>query len=245
MANNCLVTKLKDVVINDNLRYFNTVVAKVDTATQSDDELRFYISPITGKTLDATIRDQAAVFYDTTFNVYGKSAKIIGHQSLTDDGKQLVYVTAGEYDIHIKNAIDLKYMYLGSGITVDIIGLRGCDGIETLTGRIAPLKCSGDVANLADCTGLITAELGGADCFGDITSLAKCINLTNLDVRTSSITSPNGHIHDLFASMVQIGGRNSGTLKCWVNGNLGTEGTSATATFYPISPEHPNGYERI
>ena len=243
---NCLVTKLKAIVNNDNLPYFDTVVISVNADTKSDDLLRFGLSSVDGKPIKITIMDSSKVMYhtDNTFTqVYGNSATIIG--STTDDNKQIVDVSEGNYKIHIERKANIKSIYIGAGMSINLINLQSCYELTEMSARVGILKCVGDCANLKDCTKLTELQLGGSDCYGNITSLANLVNLTILDIRTSRIDSPNHKFDDFLDAVVQVGGRSSGTMKIYSNGNLGIEGVVSDFQFYPVSSEHPRGWEML
>lgn len=241
----CLLTELKGVFDNENLDYLNTVVLYVNAQSQNDDALRFSISPLAGQSLDAIIKDDVAVFYDSNnqfTSPYGRTAKIVGISSLTDDGKQIVDAGMGNYKILVRNSPGLDNMYLGSSISVNLKSLKKSIGLTSINARTGVLQCVGDIANLSNLVEMTSVQLGGAECVGNLASLAKCIKLTLLNINTSGITSSDGTMTPLFAGMV-ANGRNSGQMRVVSNANLGTAGANVDVVFYPVSPEHPNGYE--
>lgn len=243
---NCLLTELKGTIENNNLEFFNTMLLYVNGTTQSDDALRFSISPLTGQSLTAIIKDDDAVFYDTNnqfTSPYGNKAVIVGTNCITDDGKQIVDVGPGNYKILVRNAEGLGgSLYLGSAISVNLKSIKKSVGLTILSARVGVLKCVGNISDIADLTELTTAQLGGAECVGDIASLSKCIKLTTVNFNTSGVTSSDSTIYPLLDGMV-ANGRDSGSMRVTANGNLGTAGASIDVTFYPVSEEHPNGYE--
>lgn len=245
---NCLVTKLKSIVDNNNLPYLDTVVISVNADTQSDDLLRFQPSPVSGKSIDVVLMDASKVMYhtDNTFtNVYGNSATLVGNPAVTDDNKNIVDVSQGNYKIHIKGKANIYDLSLGGGMSINLADLQSCLELTSLSARVGTLKCVGDCANLKNCTKLTDLQLGSSDCYGDITSLANLVNLTILDVRTSIIDSPNHSLNDFLDAVVQVGGRNSGIIRIYINGNFGAEGTAIDIQFYPVSSEHPRGWKTL
>lgn len=235
---NCLVTKLKGVVDNTNLKKLGVFTVEVTGATSAE---LFTMRPYQGSTI--TFKDLTNTFSD------GTTEKTITRDS---DG---VLLAAGNHKIEVspkynidtlalnnaKYAFDVEDLYAGNNYTIfnfensnavgnivkiltayttriqlnntdvelNLNSVRICTQLQVVTGS---RKTAGDIIVFSNLTSLTTVALqNNTHITGNIKSFGACTNLTRLNVGGSSLIE--GTVED-FVAMQNISGRasyNAGT----------------------------------
>lgn len=187
---NCLVTKLKAVVNNDNLEKFGVLVLK--TTSKDQGAYKLSVSMQNPGTIDAVDGG--------TIKSYGRGGTTDTHQdipALTPEGTTWKAALSTENTFELKNKYDLLTLSMFSDEyydNFDLAQLKGCYNLKVFTGCV-----TGNLSSISELTSLTKLNLTRASnsrkLKGDISSLASLLNLTNLGLdRNTALT---GSISDL------------------------------------------------
>lgn len=171
---NCLVTKLKASVNNDNLPILNTMKFFKDWV-QSSYNTNYYVNviPADGKTLTAYLSD-GKVFLDQSGNPMSNT--------LTITSSNFVHVPLDRCTMFIKNKADIKKVQSTfTDFTIPLSEFSYCTNIE-----IIRLYLSGDTKDISMNTKLVefySQNHNGIS--GNISDFGKCTSLTVLTVNSN------------------------------------------------------------
>lgn len=236
---NCLVTKLKSVVNNDNLDYFDGIKITVKPFEGYADScfLRF---------VNAT--EAFEVFCPDGGNHLSTSSDLSNAtSSITVPAAQMsnfnIYVDkTTEYSIVLKckySSVNTMYFY-GKVINIDVSDFKYMTGINGFT--CYDTTASGDINQFTEISALISFIVRGssANATGNLSTFNSAKNLLTLFVGTGGFT---GEIKDLADAQVAGGSpRTSGSLAITSNGFLTLNGvlvpynTTKTITFDSTLP---------
>lgn len=185
---NCLVTKLKAVVDNDNLEKFGVLVLK--TTSKDQGAYKFGIIMQNPGTIDAVDGG--------TIKSYRSGGTTDTHQDIpaqTDSTWKAALSTESTFEL--KNKYDLLTLTLFSDEyydNFDLAQLKGCYNLGILIGCV-----SGNLSSISELASLAYLNLERANksskLKGDVSSLAALVNLAILNINKN--TAITGSIADL------------------------------------------------
>jgi hypothetical protein len=171
---NCLVTKLKASVDNDNLPILNTLKFFKDWV-QSSYNTNYYINvtPADGKTLEASLAD-GKVFLDNSGNP--------STNTLTITYSYFVHVPLDRCTMFIKNKADIKKVQSTfTDFTIPLSEFSYCTNIE-----IIRLYVSGDTKDISMNTKLVEFYSQYQHSIsGNISDFGKCTSLEKLEINSN------------------------------------------------------------
>ena len=201
MANNCLVTKLKAVVNNSNLKKLGVF----DIYGTGNADIGFKgSSPITVKCISGSMYSDSA-----------RTQAITEKEIPVSDNAAYVYITNGTH-IEVSNKYAITFVYAtiatdkistedfkySTGITrltvpqikgelSDLSGLTSCTTLELVGSSIQYVDAhdlKGDIADIAGLTALTKINLMRArEVYGSFESLGKCTALTDIKIADTFI----------------------------------------------------------
>lgn len=201
--NNCLITKLKTSIDNDNLLtldYFTIWVNGI--ASPSDDQMMVQINPSTR----TTIKVKKGTFSDGTTERIISPSQWGSQLILSNDGGIVLVKKTDIASIYFSGTTDRNH------ITIDAQDLHGMLNINALTLRELRIKngTTSDFAKLLSLTNLTLDDSLVTDDFitGKIEDFAPLINLTTF---LCTLKNVSGNLEDFIAGQCKAG-RISGTL---------------------------------
>lgn len=251
MSTNCLVTKLKEVVSNDNLKeigvmyitlsYKNAAMLDITSSVDQDiiaSEGNFIVSYQKVKTLHLKANTKTTVYSDAQLKVKIPNKYVITY-------------------IHYKSSIpefnieDLEYSMgltaiAGNTDSTNITGnIKYLKNKVSMTELVIPYsKVTGELSDIADLKHLTNLNISNTKISGDIRTLSSFIELTNIKIAGSNIY---GTLESLVVGQVS-GGRTSGSIamghlrfcpNVTFNG-VNPNDSNATLTWEPNSAESTN-----
>lgn len=237
MANNCLLTKLKSVVQNDNLvklGEMSLTVKSVDSPTTEQSGVRF----ITGA--GAITLTAPGLYLATSFEGLTNEPK--STITIPANTTQSIYFANGNYKVSLSNKYALVTLEsLSSTAHIGIISWDITEVIYNNTknfdmncnkdcyGNISNINANslfgfrqfrtdnapitGDIAGFSNSTNCTIIELANCEEIkGDIKSLGSLININSLLLRLTGVT---GTIEEFVAAQVAAGRTSCSNLKCW------------------------------
>lgn len=220
---NCLVTKLKERVNNDNL--FRKGEIKISVTPQGGEATRYLgiYAPTMDVTVDGGTWENNAVS-NTNCVVHMQSKYDI---QILESYNQSGIVLLNSVEEIIKYSSNLRSLLINAN--QEYVDLRCFDGAPCKTilrGFHVNTPLSGDIANFSGCSALPTIFGNSPLLYGDIINLANCTSLNEAWLGYSKCT---GSINDLAAAMVAAG-RSSGTLTIGTNNIITKDGTEIATT---------------
>lgn len=229
MSTNCLVTKLKGSVNNDNLEILGTI--KVNATSEWIENKELYIGYKTA--LEHHIVEVA----DGSSHIIpeGESETVSSLDFYYPKNNRMFNLTPGNYNLIIPDKYDIITLKV---YNIDINSLKYCTGLTSITikgGRYNYTgetdKCTGDLSSLANLTGLrylridsysVTGDLSAFKDYtdiievdihgnftGDIANFKKCVNCTQaLFINAVNVS---GNAENLFSGLY-ANGKRSGSL---------------------------------
>ena len=231
MANNCLVTKLKDIVNNDSLKYLNGIQFKFNGVAGQTYEFnsQTYASQLTSK---------AIIVGNANWRTGGKETDIVYYATQFGIGYKIDCITDGEIIINIKNRDNLNAFTFNPGLRENVteytISDFNTDFMKNLSFGGMLINRNKKIDDLKDCVNLQGLYVNYSEMSGNIESLGKLTKLTEL--RCEMYTNIIGEINTLATSQV-VNGRTNGTLviccngKITLSGNVIENNVSKTITF--------------
>lgn len=245
MANNCLVTKLKSVVNNDNLPYLEYVTLKISKDTsiaggsyiQIDNKEAITVESVGGNHLSTTSGGEKTNIVNIGAHQYGGTR--------TD-----IYFDNDDYVIRInkKYIHHIRYIWVGATkiLSCDVSQFAYCmassDVASSSVLNLGSSGVRGDIGKLANIDMMITnLTAANSNICGNIVGMSGSLRLENLGAQGTEIV---GEIRELAIAMVNKG-RTSGTLIVQCNDYITLDSVvvgnnvSKTITF---DSSLPNGY---
>lgn len=189
---NCLVTKLKGTVENDNLNFLGSVVTGLNS---SGNDVSVTLAANSSDTLKVTvIGDGTLKNIDKTIN-YGKSRENNGSMYVKFDG-------GGK--LKIDNKYKITTLDLTSNENVPIIDFSSLAYMELLSVLRLNKTAFGDISEIKGINGLTSLVISGDGLIkGDITQLVNsCSNLSNIIISSTGITINMNNITDNRAAQI-------------------------------------------
>lgn len=182
----CLVTKLKESVVNDSLLKLGELMLRFDK-TAEDDNNR-YIAVASTADIIMTIKGDAYFIDSLTSKNIGKETKIVGNT-----GSAKLLVSNEKCEVHINNKYPLTVLQMNNpGISGDLSFVSGMNKMSTLT--LGASNITGNLSNLTAVKGLINLNILSEKTTGDLSALAHLTEMKNLNIECSNIT---GNLEDL------------------------------------------------
>ena len=252
MANDCLVTKLKGVVQNDNLDKLNIITFTVYAGCN------FRITPTANITINSTVGMKC--YYGTSNDGQTVTSTTVQHEAeasidlsagseVSIESKYSIYNFAARWDPALNINISklaysaLHYLYApGSGVTGELSAFKTTPNLtEAFLGST---NISGNLQNLSNCVGLEKIEIDQTNIGGSITDLGNLINLISINLYRTAVT---GSIEELAAAQVSAG-RTSGTLDVTYGAPITYNGeppVDSGRTIITFDSSLPNGYSIV
>lgn len=191
---NCLVTKLKASVNNENLPILNTVKFFKDEV-QSSYNVNLYIQlvPADGKTLTAYLSD-GKVFLDNSGNPMSNT--------LTISSSNIIHVPLDSCTMYIKNKNNIKNFFSTFyNFSVPLSEFSYCTNIEVLK-----LYLSGDTKDISMNTKIVEFNsYTQSKVSGNLSDFGKCTSLAKLNINSNKF---DGSI-EAFVAAQRANGRTS------------------------------------
>jgi len=202
MANDCLVTKLKENVSNENLQFLGKMVIDIPIQITDSRALQLYFNKNTTITLQGD----------------GHFTNSAGTENL---GKSLEYTTPGQLlRVYVSQGTHDKVLIDKYSVTGLIIGSCSIDFNALDYSSIDTLYCSyntvGSLANVLENNTLTILSATNINNSPSITELGKGTNLVNITLNNSSPIA--GNLEEMLISQLTDGGRTSGELSMQFNG---------------------------
>ena len=219
---NCLVTKLKGSISNNELLRIGEMRIRIAKVGNPTDATQGFGIEVNKSVVLEIVGD--GYFTDKTLNVNkGKNITlnvgingvwvsnedveiaILDKYSITKISRNFPNQTSAAYGSNkYLNLSDLKYSNAltsldlsGSQVTGDIANLKGLTALTTL--NLSGSQVTGDIANLKGLTALTSLNLRSTQVTGDITNLKGLTALTILDLRSTKITGDITNLKGLTA----------------------------------------------
>lgn len=238
----CLITKLKEVVDNENLVTMDTLKMKVKGVSSL---------PASANVI------QVVMYYgnSSTFRVTGEGAlaeNAADAQTSTDKvlvvNNAYTFVKNVDCNLYVTNKNKIEKLYItpnnvGSIIHIDVSEFKYLSSPLFTDVRLNGYSVSGDIIAFKRCTRLNRLEIIAGSCNGDIaTALGNLKSLTSIKFANSSQIT--GSIEGLASALV-TNGKTSGSLSVTCNGIItynGTAVSNGTVKTITFDQSVPNGY---
>lgn len=255
MNTNCLVTKLKSVVDNNQLLpigYFR-LRAKSISGTYTAQNARLQVTIKNGET--CTISTPNGGYFALSFE--GLNANrlttytITANSAIVGSSTVILYFANADYDILISNKYNIRILAGDVStrmvVTGDINDLKFSDSIELLT---VNNDWVGELSSLSNKPNLTELSMERTSVYGNINSLQNNTRLTRLVINRA--TNIYGNIDDLgkltslvtffAADVAGIGGTIDGFVAGQINSGKTTSTTALTQIFRGLSFATFNGH---
>lgn len=205
MGTNCLVTKLKSQVANDNLEKLGVLKFNVVATEDSSANRRLYIDPASGKQLSAT------AFGGYVQLEYGNTETQKDSLTLPNNA---VFMTNNDFTLEVKSKYDITRIQLGLGIGINFSTFNYPSNITIISSPVqGNTAISGNIEGLANTPSieeirtLYCSNLGGT-LEKLIEGLVKANKSTDLELRiggsgvkfNNNIISPSLFLYCAFSS---------------------------------------------
>lgn len=178
MANDCLVTKLKSVVDNDNLNILGGIKFKVKG---SNIRMGIFIAPLVGKEYTLTLLEEGK-----TFSNPRGYARLIDSKNVvfTDYNNDAITINGADAntlsDVLLKSKYDIREIFQNAH-AINLSDLEYSTGMLVL--NCSDASCVGNLTSLKNLTNLERVDLSwNQDVTGEINDLSNLTNLTSINV---------------------------------------------------------------
>lgn len=195
MANDCLVTKLKASVDNDNLVKIGEMrvsFAAGTTHTTNTHQFKVFGS----EAITLTVKNG---FIATSVDAASGVTTVTIPAATDPNAVQMYYVSNTDAVITISNKYSIRYFRMGSAGAVDIDDLKYSDELFNLTINDSQ-KSIGHLSSLSDKTAMVQLYIRNTQITGDLNEIAGLVNMQTMNLSNTVIGGNISNIASLTAA---------------------------------------------